>query len=130
MREELFEIANSARLKASAPYSEFLVGAVLLAKSGKVYSGCNIESASYGLTVCAERVALLKAVSEGEREFEELWIVVDTEKLTPPCGACRQVIWEYCGDIKIVLANLSGSKKVYRMSQLLPEPFDGNILNS
>ncbi len=98
--EKLVEAARSAREKAFAPFSNFQVGAALQTKGGKVFTGCNIENASYGLTLCAERVAIFKAISEGERDFTKLTVVADTDSLTPPCGACRQIIWEFCGDGK------------------------------
>ncbi len=124
---ELIERAALARSHSVAPFSHFLVGAAVRTEEGKVYAGSNVESASYGLTVCAERVAIWKALSEGERQFTDLAIVADTESLTPPCGACRQIIWEFCGDIAIVLANLSGSQETVRMSDLLPRPFEAGF---
>jgi cytidine deaminase len=117
-----------ARTKAHAPFSKFKVGAALLGASGRVYTGCNVENASYGLTICAERVAIFKAVSEGEKRFAALWVVADTEELTPPCGACRQIIWEFCGDIAVTMANLKGKAQEFKMSQLLPYPFDVKFL--
>ena len=98
------------------------------AEGGEVYTGCNVESAAYEQTICAERVAIWKALSEGERRFKRLAVVVDTERLTPPCGACRQVIWEFCGDIPVVLANLRGDTETLQMRDLLPRPFDANFL--
>ena len=121
---ELVAAAAAAREKAFAPYSKFRVGAALRTTSGRIFNGCNIESASYGLTVCAERVAIWKAVSEGELNLAELAVVVDTPDLTPPCGACRQVIWEFCGDIPVTLADLSGKSETFQMSELLPRAFD------
>jgi cytidine deaminase len=111
-----------------APFSGFLVGAAVRTEEGKVYSGCNVESASYGLTVCAERVAIWKALSEGERQFAELAVVADTEALTPPCGTCRQIIWEFCKNATIVLANLRGEKEVVSVKDLLPRAFDARFL--
>jgi cytidine deaminase len=125
---DLISYARRARQKAHAPYSRFLVGAALESVSGKVFGGCNIENCSYGLTVCAERVAAWKAVSAGETRFRRLVVVADTESLTPPCGACRQVLWELCGDVEVILANLGGGRARYRMSQLLPKPFDRSFL--
>jgi cytidine deaminase len=125
---ELIEAATEVRTRAFAPYSNFKVGAAVRTKTGKIYTGCNVESASYGLTVCAERVAIWKAVSEGEREFTEIAVVADTEKLTPPCGACRQVIWEFCQDIPVTFANLQGDVETVRMSELLPKAFDTKFL--
>ncbi len=125
---ELIEAAKSVREKAYAPYSNFKVGAALLTKEGKIYTGCNVESASYGLTVCAERVAIWKAVSEGETEFETIAVVADTHELTPPCGVCRQIIWEFCGDVPVLFANLEGKTETVKMSELLPRAFDTKFL--
>jgi cytidine deaminase len=125
----LIDAARTARKNAHAPFSKFKVGAAVRAKSQKIYSGCNVENASYGLTVCAERIAIFKAVSEGERSgFDVIVVVTDTQTLTPPCGACRQIIWEFCGDIKVVLANLKGKTQSFRMSELFPHPFDAASL--
>ena len=124
----LIDIAKKARTCSLAPFSNFLVGAALRTPAGKIYTGCNIESASYGLTVCAERVAIWKALSECEREFTDLVIVVDTEQLTPPCGTCRQIIWEYTKDAKITLANLKGQSEVVDIRELLPKAFDARFL--
>jgi cytidine deaminase len=126
--QALIKAAEQARANAHAPFSNFRVGAALRAKSGRVYTGCNIESASYGLTCCAERVAVFKAVSEGEREFDSLAVVSDTEVLTPPCGACRQIIWEFCGDVPVILANLKGRIEREQAGKLLPRPFDSSFL--
>ncbi len=128
MSELLYDKAVEARKKAHAPFSKFKVGASLLGKSGKVYTGCNVENASYGLTICAERVAIFKAVSEGEKKFAELWVVADTDELTPPCGACRQIIWEFCGNIPVHMANLKGKEAEFKMKDLLPYPFDAKLL--
>lgn len=125
---ELIEAAAAARLRSLAPFSKFLVGAALQTDEGKVFTGCNVESASYGLTVCAERVAIWKALSEGERNFTNLVIVADTESLTPPCGTCRQIIWEFCKHAKIVLANLRGQREELSVSDLLPRAFDARFL--
>ncbi len=127
--EQLIETAKQARLQSVAPFSNFLVGAAVRTESGKVYIGCNIESASYGLTVCAERVAIWKALSEGEREFTELAVVADTSTLTPPCGTCRQIIWEFCKNAKIVLANLRGDTQQCSIKELLPRAFDARFLS-
>ncbi len=123
-QETLLDAARRARENAVAPFSKFRVGAAVRAKSGKIYSGCNVENASYGLTICAERVAIFKALSEGERGFEAVAVVTDTEKLTPPCGACRQIIWEFCADVEVILGNLKGKTEAHRMASLLPHPFD------
>jgi cytidine deaminase len=124
----LIKAATEARLQSVAPFSNFLVGAAVRTESGKVYTGCNVESASYGLTVCAERVAIWKALSEGERQFTELAVVADTEPLTPPCGTCRQIIWEFCKNATIVLANLDGGQETVAMKELLPRAFDARFL--
>jgi cytidine deaminase len=126
--KRLVEAATAARLRSVAPFSEFLVGAAVQTREGKIYTGCNIESASYGLTVCAERVAIYKAVSEGDRNLTNLAIVVDTEPLTPPCGSCRQIIWEFCNDGYIVLANLHGHIERVEIKDLQPRAFDARFL--
>src|SRR5713101_6759236 len=120
--DKLIAVAKQARENAHAAYSNFRVGAALKAQSGRVYTGCNIENASYGLTCCAESVAIFKAMSEGERGFEAIAVVTDTDTLTPPCGACRQVIWEMCGDIPVILANLKGKVEHETAGKLLPRP--------
>ena len=122
MKQELLNAALSARERAYAPYSKFLVGAAVLAKSGKIYTGCNIENSSYGLTVCAERNALFSAVGAGEREFTALCVVGDTEAPISPCGACRQVMAEFKVP-RIILANLKGDVKEYTLEELLPYGF-------
>ena len=127
-KNELIETAKAARLKSVAPFSNFMVGAALRTKAGKVFTGCNVESASYGLTVCAERVAIWKALSEGERDFTDLVIVADTEQLTPPCGTCRQIIWEFCKQASITLANLRGQQQEVDIASLLPRAFDARFL--
>jgi cytidine deaminase len=126
--DRLVEAARAARERAVAPFSRFKVGAALLTKGGRIYGGCNVENASYGLTVCAERVALLKALSEGEREFQMIAVVADTAAPTPPCGPCRQLLWEYCGDIPVVMANLQAVAGQHQMRDLLPLPFDARLL--
>ena len=126
--DSLISAARAARENAHAPFSNFKVGAALRAASGKIFGGCNVENATYGLTVCAERVAIFKAISEGERKFAAIAVVTDTETLTPPCGACRQLIWEFCGDVPVVLSNLHGRVEELRMSQLFPKPFDSSNL--
>ena len=125
--QELVEIAKMARLHSVAPFSNFLVGAALRTAEGKIYTGCNVESASYGLTVCGERVAIWKALSEGERDFAELAIVADTESLTPPCGTCRQIIWEFAKHAKIILSNLRGETQECSIKELLPRAFDARF---
>lgn len=126
--EALIAAAKKARENAHAKFSNFLVGAALRTKSGKIYGGCNVENATYGLTICAERVAIFKAISEGEREFDAIAVATDTDALTPPCGACRQLIWEFCGDVPVILSNLLGKSEVMRMSTLFPKPFDASNL--
>jgi len=126
--DTLIGAARAARERAFAPYSKFKVGAALEAEDGTIVTGCNIENATYGLTVCAERVAVWKAVSEGHRAFRRVAIVADTEAPTPPCGPCRQILWEFCGDVEVVLANLTEEKGRYRMADLLPLPFDARLL--
>jgi cytidine deaminase len=126
--EALIEVAKAARLQSVAPFSNFQVGAAVRTANGKVYTGCNVESASYGLTVCAERVAIWKALSEGERQFTDLAVVADTETLTPPCGTCRQIIWEFARGATIVFANLSGKQETFHIADLLPRAFDARFL--
>ena len=126
--EPLIEAARQARLQSVAPFSNFLVGAALKTADGKVYTGCNVESASYGLTVCAERVAIWKALSEGEHQFTQLAVVADTETLTPPCGTCRQIIWEFARGATIVFANLHGQSETFQIADLLPRAFDARFL--
>ena len=126
--ENLIKLATEARENAYAPYSNFKVGAALLASDGRVFTGCNVENATYGLTVCAERVALWKAVSEGEREFVAVAVVADGERPPLPCGACRQLLWEFSGDIEVITANLRGARQSYHLSELFPHPFDRSFL--
>lgn len=128
VNESLIETAQRARLQSVAPFSNFLVGAAVKTANGKVYTGCNVESASYGLTVCAERVAIWKALSEGERQFTDLAVVADTDTLTPPCGTCRQIIWEFARGANIVFANLNGKREVFHIADLLPRAFDARFL--
>jgi cytidine deaminase len=125
---ELIAAAAAVRERAFAPFSGFLVGAALEAADGTVVTGCNVESASYGLTCCAERVAVFKGVSEGKPRFVRVVVVADTEKLTPPCGACRQVLWEFAPDAEVILANLVGVVRRFTMRELLPEAFDARLL--
>jgi cytidine deaminase len=124
----LVAAAVDARTRARARFSGFQVGAALETTDGEVITGCNVENATYGLTMCAERVALYKALSEGRDHFTRIAVVADTEDPTPPCGSCRQLLWEYCGDIEIVLANLSDVKTRLRLARLLPLPFDARLL--
>jgi cytidine deaminase len=122
--EELITRALEVRGNACAQYSHYKVGAALLASSGKIYTGCNVENSTYGLTVCAERVALWKALSEGERTFTQIAVVTSNDPPASPCGACRQLLWEYCGDIEIILANLQGARETLRLAEILPRPFE------
>lgn len=126
---ELIDVARHAKTRAYARYSHFHVGAALRAKSGKVYSGCNIESSSYGLTCCAERVALFKALSEGETEFEQIVVCADTAEFCSPCGACRQVLWDYARGLEITLVNAAGATRSFALRELLPEAFDERLLS-
>jgi cytidine deaminase len=127
--EKLVAAARAVRLNALARFSNFLVGAALETAEGAIITGCNIENATFGLTVCAERVAIWKAISEGYREFKRVVVVADTEAPTPPCGACRQILWEFGGDLEVVLADLREVKGVYSLSKLLPHPFDARLLS-
>jgi len=126
--DPLIEAALKARENAHAPFSKFKVGAAVMDSSGRIHTGCNIENATYGLTLCAERVAIFKAVSEGGRDFTRVAVVADTDTLTPPCGACRQILWEFCGDVEIVLGNLNGRTETHRLAALFPKPFDRSFL--
>ena len=122
-QKTLIEEARVGRENASAPYSKFRVGAALLTADGKIFRGCNVENASYGLTVCAERVALLSAIAAGERAFRAVAVVTDAEEPATPCGPCRQLLWEYAGDIPVTLSNLDGVVRTFRLSELLPYAF-------
>jgi cytidine deaminase len=126
--DRLVERGRAARLGALAEYSRFKVGAALETASGEIITGCNIENATYGLTICAERVAIYKALSDGHRDFRRIVVVADTPEPTPPCGACRQILWEYAGDVEVVLANLDGVTARHEMRDLLPGPFDKRYL--
>ncbi len=126
--DPLVAAAIEARENAHAPFSKFKVGAALEDSAGRIHSGCNIENATYGLTLCAERVAIFKALSEGARAFRRVAVVAETDTLTPPCGVCRQILWEFCGDIELVLANLKGQSETLRLGSLLPRAFDRSFL--
>ncbi len=126
--EALVSAARRAREHARARYSGFKVGAALELPDGTIVTGCNIENATYGLTLCAERVALVKALSEGHTSFVRIAVVADTDAPTPPCGPCRQLLWEYCGDLEIVMANLEATTASHRLGELLPMPFDDRLL--
>ena len=125
---DLLAAANRAREFAVAPFSNFSVGAALLTAEGQVVTGCNVENATYGLTVCAERVALFKALSDGHRRFTHVAVVADTAEPTPPCGACRQLLWEFGGDLEVILGNLDRETARHRLRDLLPHPFDAHFL--
>ncbi len=126
--DALVEAALRVRDNAHAPFSKFKVGAALQSADGLIYTGCNVENATYGLTVCAERVAVFKAISEGARKFKRIAVTADTDTLTPPCGACRQILWEFCGDIELILANPAGKTETFRLASLFPRPFDASFL--
>lgn len=128
MTDPLASAALAARENAHAPYSHFRVGAALEDASGRVHTGCNVENATYGLTLCAERVAVFKAISEGARKFRRIAIAADTDELTPPCGACRQILWEFCGDLAIVLVNPRGKSETVQLKDLFPRAFDASHL--
>ncbi len=128
IQDALVIAARKAREFAHAPFSHFKVGAALETDDGFVVTGCNVENATYGLTVCAERVAVLKAISEGHRVFRRIAIVADTGEPTPPCGACRQILWEFGGDLEVILANLTEETGRFTLKDLLPLPFDSRFL--
>ncbi|HLJ14586.1 MAG TPA: cytidine deaminase [Bryobacteraceae bacterium] len=126
--DKLLESALKARQNAHAPFSHFAVGAAVEDEAGRIFTGCNIENATYGLTICAERVAVFKAISEGARKFRRVAVAADTEMLTPPCGACRQILWEFCGNIRLALVNLHGQTETMQLKDLFPRPFDASLL--
>lgn len=127
---DLIGAARDARQHAVAGFSHFKVGAALETAEGHVVTGCNVENATYGLTICAERVAMFKALSDGHRAFRRIAIAADTADPTPPCGACRQILWEFGGDLDVILANLTRQTARMRLSELLPLPFDARILEN
>lgn len=124
----LVAAARKARRHAHARFSGFKVGAALETRDGTIITGCNVENATYGLTICAERVAMFKAISEGHRAFVRVAVVADTQAPTPPCGACRQILWEFGGDLEVILANLRRETGHHRLHDLLPLPFDARLL--
>jgi cytidine deaminase len=126
--DPLIEAAIRVRENAHAPYSQFKVGAAVEDSEGRIYTGCNVENSTYGLSLCAERVAVFKAVSEGAKNFHRVAVVADTAVLTPPCGACRQILWEFCGDAELVLANLQGQTETLRLRDIFPRAFDASFL--
>jgi len=123
-KKALVAAAVKARRHAAAPYSRFPVGAALLADDGRVFTGCNVESASYGLTVCAERTAVFKALSEGARGFRAVAVVTAADQPTSPCGACRQVLWDQCRDIEVVMQTTDGRRAESRLAALLPHAYE------
>jgi cytidine deaminase len=126
--DPLVEAALCARENAHAPFSKFKVGAALEDETGRIHTGCNVENATYGLTMCAERVAVFKAISEGARRFRRVAVAADTDTLTPPCGACRQILWEFGGNLKVILASLTEETGTHQLKDLLPLPFDARLL--
>lgn len=124
LEDRLVVAAAAARANAVSKRSGFSVGAAIRAGDGTIWGGCNVENSTYGLTVCAERVAIWKALSEGQREFTAVAVVTGADEPTPPCGACRQILWEFAGDVPIVSATTGGRRKRYRLSEIFPEPFD------
>jgi cytidine deaminase len=126
--KELIEAALAAREHALASYSGFRVGAALETDAGEIFTGCNVENATYGLTVCAERVAVWKALSEGRRRFRRMVVATDSDILTPPCGPCRQIMWEFCGDVPVILVNLRGAREQLQLRDLFPRAFDRSFL--
>ncbi len=126
---KLIKAATEAREMAVAPYSKFRVGAALETIDGEIIKGCNIETSTYGLTLCAERVAIFKAVSEGKKKFTRIAVVAETDDPTPPCGSCRQIIWELCGDVPVIMSNLDGKTETVQMRDLLPRAFDADFLH-
>ena len=126
--DPLLEAAIAARRHSHAPFSNFSVGAAIEDSSGRIHTGCNVENATYGLTICAERVAVFKAISTGARQFTRVAVAADTDALTPPCGACRQILWEFCGDVELTLVNLHGKTEMFHLKDLFPRPFDASFL--
>ena len=127
---DLIAAARAARKHAHAPFSKFTVGAALETADGTVITGCNVENATYGLTMCAERVAMFKAISDGHRAFTRVAVVADTEAPTPPCGSCRQILWEFGGDLEVIMANTQRETGRWRLKDLLPLPFDARLLKA
>jgi cytidine deaminase len=126
--DPLIQAALEVRKNAHVPFSDFQVGAAIEDENGRIHTGCNVENATYGLTLCAERVAVFKAISEGARRFKRVVVAADTVILTPPCGACRQILWEFCGDVELTLVNLQGKTEKFQMKDLFPRPFDVSFL--
>jgi cytidine deaminase len=128
LADPLIAAALAVRENAFAPFSKFKVGAAIEDIDGRIHTGCNVENATLGLTMCAERIAVFKAIGEGVRKFRRVAIAGDTDILTPPCGACRQILWEFCGDVELVLVNLHGKTETYQLKDLFPKPFDASFL--
>ena len=128
MADRLVQAATRARQQAHAPFSRFSVGAAAEDEHGHLHTGCNIENASYGLTICAERLAVFKAISEGARRIVRVAVVAETDQLTPPCGACRQILWEFCGGAALTLANLNGRQETMSVAEIFPRPFDASCI--
>src|SRR5437868_13174662 len=126
--DRLIQAAREVRERAHAPYSGFKVGAAIEDENGRVFTGCNVENATYGLSVCAERAAVLKAISEGAGKLKRVAVVADSDTLTPPCGACRQILWEFCGDAELTMANLADKRETVSIKQIFPRPFDATFL--
>ena len=126
--EILLQAARNVREQAHAPFSGFKVGAALQDETGQIFTGCNVENATYGLSLCAERVAVFKAISEGARRFTRIAIVADSDQLTPPCGACRQILWEFCGNTDLILSNLRNERQTLQLTSVFPFPFDASFL--
>ena len=126
--DPLIDAALAVRLRAHAPFSHFKVGAAIQDETGRIFTGCNVENATYGLSLCAERVAIFKAISEGAGRLTRVAVVADTKTLTPPCGACRQILWEFMGDGELTMANLAGELETFPFKQIFPRPFDASFL--
>lgn len=126
--DPLIQAARAVRERAAARFSQFKVGAAVEDETGRIFTGCNVESASYSLTMCAERVAVFKAISEGAAKLRRIAVVADTKTLTPPCGACRQILWEFCPDAELILANLSGKQETLSLREIFPSPFEASFL--
>lgn len=130
MNDKLISQAKKVNQLAIARYSNFKVGAALMTTNGNIFTGCNIEVSSYGLTICAERVALFKALSEGAKDFKKLVIYTETEDFCPPCGACRQVIWDFAPDISIILVNIKNQEKEVSISEFYPHAFGDHFFGN
>ena len=128
--KELIALAIRARENAVATYSDFKVGSVIVTTSGRVFAGCNVENSTYGLTMCAERIAIFKALSEGERAFAKIVVVADTPQPCYPCGACRQIIWDFAPGAEVVCANVQGDIEVFKAGELMPHAFGANDLDT